>query len=93
LGGHGGQAIKAGPDELQLFLAPIVVGDDKQASAPERSTRIWNYWTRSGSQVARVHHGVGSETTGDQLCRPTALPELPRPLAGCVAGGVQKAQL
>jgi hypothetical protein len=66
LGGHGRQAIKAGRvDEMQLFLVPIVVGDDEQASAPERSARIWNYWTRIGSQVARVHYGVGSETTGD----------------------------
>jgi hypothetical protein len=74
LGGHGGHAIKAGRvDELQLFLIPIVVGDDKHASAPERSARIWNYWTLSGSQVAHVHDGVGSETTGDYLLRPEKL--------------------
>ena len=46
-----GQAIKAGlVDELQLFLVP-----SSSEAASERSltvsARIWNYWTRGGSQA------------------------------------------
>jgi riboflavin biosynthesis pyrimidine reductase len=50
-----GQAIRAGlVDELLLFIFPIVVGGGKRALRAG-SARIWNYWTRSGSQAVLVY--------------------------------------
>jgi dihydrofolate reductase len=71
VGGAGlaGQATKAGlVDELQLFLVP-----SSSEAVSERSltvsARIWNCWTRSGSQVVLFTSGTARRQR-DQLAGP-----------------------